>query len=49
MKFSRVCGVHLVMPKGGLTDGIIPPLALGLIPYVPIRGFTYCRAPLFLW
>lgn len=22
---SRVCGVHLVMPNGGDTDGIMPP------------------------
>jgi hypothetical protein len=32
MKFSRVCGVQRVMPNGGLTDGIMPPLALGDVP-----------------
>lgn len=48
MMFSRVCGVHRVMPKGGAIDGIIPPLASGIIPYVPIRGFMCSRAPMFL-
>lgn len=43
MKFSRVCGVQRVMAKGGATEGIMPPLVLGVGPEVPIRGFTWSR------
>jgi hypothetical protein len=31
------------MPKGGETEGIMPPLPLGVRPEEPIWGFTYCR------
>lgn len=37
------------MPNGGLTDGIMPPFPLGVIPYVPILGLTYRRTPALLW
>ena len=40
-----VCGVHLVMPNGGETDGTMPPLPFGVTPYVPILGLTYCSTP----
>ena len=49
MKFSRVCGVQRVMPKGGETEGIMPPLPLGVVPEVPIWGLTYFRTPALVW
>ena len=49
MKFSRVWGVQRVMPKGGETEGIMPPLPLGVRPEVPIWGLTYCNTPELSW
>jgi hypothetical protein len=49
MKFSRVWGVQRVMPKGGETEGIMPPLPLGVTPEVPILGLTYWRTPALEW
>lgn len=49
MKFSRVWAVQRVAPKGGETEGIMPPLPLGVRPEVPIRGFTCCRMPGEVW
>jgi hypothetical protein len=46
---SRVCGVHLVIPKGGETLGIIPPFPLGVTPYVPILGSTHRNTPISSW
>lgn len=37
------------MPKGGETEGIMPPLPLGVVPEVPIWGLTYFRTPALVW
>jgi hypothetical protein len=38
--FCRVCGVQSVIPKGGVTNGIVPPYPIALL-CDPTRGFTY--------
>lgn len=33
------------MPKGGDTEGIMPPFPFGVTPYVPMRGLTNRKTP----
>ena len=49
MKFSRVCGDQRVMANGGATEGIMPPLSLGVKPRVPMSGLTCSRTPALAW
>jgi len=46
---SLTCGVHLVIPNGGETEGTMPPLSFGSTPDVPILGLTYCNTPASWW